>query len=215
MNYLTGRTCKLKLRPNGPRVIRGRILEWYNADSTREHTICGIEPPLRHSIVLVIELLTFDKGKIVEIPSEWVELEEQEEPVTEVAEEVESVFSPANWTEYYLDFTNVKKDLPKELWDELWFKRTHDGLLIEGKKLDYSHVPFDASISIKDEMLVIGGGFGESGYGTVEIKIPLKDANSWYRFYIEIKIDEDEDNNKAIQFLNKLARHGVGITHRE
>lgn len=77
MNTLIGRKCKLKVRSDGPMAMTG-IIHAITIGQTRNvdaFSNCGL-PNLIHTAMLVIELLDFDKGRIIELPIEYVKMED-------------------------------------------------------------------------------------------------------------------------------------------
>ena len=75
VNLLVDRLCKISLRDGGVKSISGRIVAAWLGEPRKERLDAGM-PDLVHTIVVAVELLTFDKGRVYQVPIEWVVLEE-------------------------------------------------------------------------------------------------------------------------------------------
>ncbi len=99
---------------------------------------------------------------------------------------------------FVLDFSDAK-ELPDDLW-KIIFDGTHNG--IETYPLD-AEVPgvWDTCPYIEGDNLIMEGGFGPSGYGSVRIKIPKKDAKENYQFSVWVNEEEIEAWEKSRKIL--------------
>lgn len=70
-----------------------------------------------------------------------------------------------------------------------WLTYSHNGPLIT--PIDDAPAVWDGEWSIKGDKLVVEGGLGEGGYGSVVVTLPLKGANRYYYIIVEPKTKED------------------------
>ncbi len=75
VDTLIDRTCKVAFRKDGPKAVDGRIIAaWLGQPRTEEYG--GLT--FIHTIMVAVELFNFDKGRVYELPIEWVVLDEME-----------------------------------------------------------------------------------------------------------------------------------------
>lgn len=110
---------------------------------------------------------------------------------------------------YSLDFSNAQP-LSEDLIKLLYWEASHNGIEIYPLD-DETPCAWDAGVDIQGDDLVISGGFGPSGYGSVVIKFPKKDASRYYSFDVWIK----NDSGQWDQARRMLEEAGVVVTKKE
>jgi len=118
------------------------------------------------------------------------------------------------WTDKNIGllFTKDSVNVEEKDYDQL-FELSHNGVMINPKD-EETPGAWDAGFSIEDlrgsKHLVISGGAGPSGFGSVEIKIPITAVNGAYNIIIEPKDDASAEKIKAI-----LAKYKIGVGEAE
>ncbi|RJQ26728.1 hypothetical protein C4577_02970 [Candidatus Parcubacteria bacterium] len=117
-----------------------------------------------------------------------------------------------------LHFENAK-ELTREF-DNLLYDVSWNGIEIgpaEGRKDDCLPIPWDAGISIEGDKLIMCGGAGPSGWGSVRVSIPKKDSGA-YHFEIHLISKDDPifsfKLSKKIRFMELLNELNINYDDR-
>lgn len=82
------------------------------------------------------------------------------------------------------------KRMNSEVYNSL-FDHSYNGIMISPKDAGSAPVAWDCGFEIEGNNVIISGGVGSSGYGSVTIKFPKKDFNDLYDVIIEPRNVDD------------------------
>lgn len=111
------------------------------------------------------------------------------------------------YKDYKLDFRAVSNaklinDLIERSWDI-----SSNGIMIDDARDQGYPIPWDAGIEVKGKDLILSGSAGSNGFGSCEVKIPLKNSDA-YQFSIE----GDDRNNDFVDYIDQLRNAGVKVS---
>lgn len=103
-----------------------------------------------------------------------------------------------------LIFSSSSKSIPSSDFYDI-SDLSYNGILIEPKD-EAIPLAWDAGFEIKGSNIVISGGVGSSGFGSVVITLPVSSVNKYYDIYVEPR---DEESSSKIKDI--LKHHNIDV----
>lgn len=98
---------------------------------------------------------------------------------------------PLDFGNFGICFTSKSKPIPKDLQDRI-NEESSDGIIPTPLERDTVPFAWDSSYKITSSELIISGHVDASGFGKVNISLPLKNAKDYY--FLQVSISEDFAN---------------------